>query len=188
VPPGGRYRLPAGQFVVKPAMGAGVHGAATYDQPRTAQARRHITVLHNAGRAVLIQPYCHQVDAGEETGVIFVDGHVSHGVRKGPLLSIGQPAEYGTWLEEDISPRQPAADVLELARTAHAYVASRFATPLYARADVIRDDAGAPRLLELELIEPSLFLQLQPGSAAALATALHARLSPRPGQPITERR
>ena len=178
----------AGQFVVKPAVSAGVNGTATYDQPRIPKARRHISALHAAGRAVLIQPYCHRVDSDAETGVIFIDGQVSHAVRKGPLLRIGQPPESGPWRDEDISPRHPAADVLQLARQAHACAVRRFGTPLYARADVIRDDAGAPQLLELELIEPSLFLQLQPASAAALATALHARLSPRRGQPITERR
>jgi hypothetical protein len=186
-PPGALYRLPAGQFVVKPAVSAGVNGTATYDQPRIPEARRHISALHAAGRAVLIQPYCHRVDSDAETGVIFIDGQVSHAVRKGPLLRIGQPPESGPWRDEDISPRHPAADVLQLARQAHACAVRRFGTPLYARADVIRDDTGAPRLLELELIEPSLFLQLQPGSATALATALHARLRPRRGQPITER-
>ena len=41
--------------------------------------------------------------------------------------------------------------------------------PLYARADLIRDEKGALRLIELELVEPNLFLGLDPGAAETLA-------------------
>ena len=46
----------------------------------------------------------------------------------------------------------------------------------YARVDVLRDADGQPAVLELELIEPSLFLDFAPGSAEALARAILARL------------
>ncbi len=48
--------------------------------------------------------------------------------------------------------------------------------PLYARADLIRDESGALRLIELELVEPNLFLGLDPGAAETLARALLAEL------------
>jgi hypothetical protein len=48
--------------------------------------------------------------------------------------------------------------------------------PLYARVDLIRDDAGEPRVLELEMTEPSLFFRHAPGSATRLADAIVARL------------
>jgi O-ureido-D-serine cyclo-ligase len=47
---------------------------------------------------------------------------------------------------------------------------------LYARVDLVRDSTGQPRLMELELIEPSLFFDQQPGSAARLAQAIARRL------------
>ena len=47
---------------------------------------------------------------------------------------------------------------------------------LYARVDFLRDDAGAMRLGELELVEPSLFFRHEPSSADQLADALLARL------------
>jgi hypothetical protein len=58
----------------------------------------------------------------------------------------------------------------------HAYVEKRFGRPLYARVDVLRDADGAARVLELELIEPSLFLDFEPGSAQLLAAAIARRL------------
>ena len=47
----------------------------------------------------------------------------------------------------------------------------------YARVDLIRDADGAPRLLELELTEPSLFFPFAPGSAARFAEGLLRRLA-----------
>jgi hypothetical protein len=44
--------------------------------------------------------------------------------------------------------------------------------PLYARVDLIRDAGGAPRLLELELAEPSLYFNHSPGSAQRFAEAI----------------
>jgi hypothetical protein len=48
---------------------------------------------------------------------------------------------------------------------------------LYARVDVISSDDGDPLLLELELAEPSLYLQCHPPSAVHLAAAIDARLA-----------
>jgi hypothetical protein len=71
---------------------------------------------------------------------------------------------------------QPASDVVALGRRAHAFVQERYGRPLYARIDVLRDGTGGPALLELELIEPSLFLDHAAGSAQALARAIVTRL------------
>jgi O-ureido-D-serine cyclo-ligase len=47
-----------------------------------------------------------------------------------------------------------------------------FATPLYARIDLIRDSGGAPTLLELELTEPSLFFAHASGAAERFTAAV----------------
>jgi hypothetical protein len=59
-----------------------------------------------------------------------------------------------------------------LARTVLAAVG---ASTLYARVDMLRDDAGTPCLLELELVEPSLFLAQAPQATARLAAAIAER-------------
>jgi hypothetical protein len=77
-----------------------------------------------------------------------------------------------------MSRAEPAPDVVELGRRTLAVVDERFGGPLlYARVDVLRDEAAKPAVLELELIEPSLFLDHAPGSAQALARAIVARLA-----------
>ena len=178
LPPGARFRPPAheGRFVVKPTVSAGARDTAVYDAGRHDAARDHVGTLHAAGRHVLVQPDLASVDTEAETAVVFVDGHLSHCMRKGPLLALDQPQVEGLYRPEDMRPRDADDDVLELARRTLALATSRFGELLYARVDVLRDDAGSPAVLELELIEPSLFLDHAPGSAGALAAALQRRV------------
>ena len=49
---------------------------------------------------------------------------------------------------------------------------TRTGTLAYARVDILRDGDGVFRLMELELIEPSLFLRFAPDEGAAFARAL----------------
>ena len=48
--------------------------------------------------------------------------------------------------------------------------------PLYARVDMVRDDTGSFRLMELEVIEPSLFLQFAEDAGAAFAASVRHAL------------
>ncbi len=47
--------------------------------------------------------------------------------------------------------------------------------PLYARIDLVKDLTGQPALIELELIEPNLYLSEGPGAAELLADAAVTR-------------
>jgi hypothetical protein len=63
-----------------------------------------------------------------------------------------------------------------LAHRAWDSATERFGPLAYGRVDILRSDAGEPAVLELELIEPSLFLEHEPGAADALAAALQRRV------------
>jgi hypothetical protein len=180
VGPAATFTPPAGRFVLKPAVAAGSRGAAVFDDARHAAAREHLAALHAEGHDVLLQPYLDAVDGAEaETALVFLDGTLSHAMRKGPLLALDVPPPDGLFRQEQMSRvARPPADAVALARDVHAYVEERFGRPLYARVDVLRDAGGAPAVLELELIEPSLFLDFAPGSAQALARAIADRLAP----------
>jgi hypothetical protein len=175
--PGAPFAPPPGRFVVKPSVAAGARGAAVYDEARHDAARAHVAALHAEGREVLLQPYLDAVDGAEaETALVFLDGALSHAMRKGPLLTLdGGPVDL-LFQTEQMSRAEAEPDVVALGRRAHELVERRFGRPLYARVDVLRDGAGEPAVLELELIEPSLFLDYAPGSAQALARAIVARL------------
>ena len=61
--PGENVRLPAGEVVVKPAVGAGSVGAQRFTDPDAARA--HAAALHVDGRTVLVQPYDPRIEDGE---------------------------------------------------------------------------------------------------------------------------
>jgi O-ureido-D-serine cyclo-ligase len=161
------------EFVIKPCVGVGSRDAARYRRVETARAVAHLQRLLGAGRSVLLQPYLARVDDTGETALIHVDGRFSHAIRKAALLRLDGNFVAGLFAPEKISAREPGADEIAVAAAACAAIAG--GRPLYARVDLIRDDAGRPLVLELELTEPSLFFAFAPGSAQRMAAAILAR-------------
>jgi hypothetical protein len=149
-----------GEVVVKPAVGAGSAGAQRFTDPDA--AREHAAKLQSDGRTVLVQPYDARIADGE-TALVFVAGRQSHAFIKGPILPPpgGGPAfdASGTYAEESLRPAEPDFDLWDVGHAALAAAANRLGITasefLYARVDVIGDSRD-PRLLELELVEPSL--------------------------------
>jgi len=179
LPPGATFTPPPGRFVIKPAVAGGSRGAQVFDDERHGQAAEHLARLHARGDDVLVQPYLDAVDGDEgEIALVFIEGELAHAMRKGPLLALDVPAVESGFRQEQMNlVPAPAPDIVAFGQRALAFVSERFGGPLlYARVDVLRDAAGAPAVLELELIEPSLFLNFAPGSAQALARAIVGRL------------
>lgn len=171
----------AAEFVVKPAVGAGARDVQRYAREQEFAAANHLGRLLEAERSALLQPYLPAVDRDGETGLVFLAGEFSHAIRKHAQLQRDRPSE-ALFAPERIEPRTPRPDELALAlqALAAAGAALRMRAPLaYARVDLLRGDDGQPRLLELELCEPSLFLAQAPGSAERFARALAQRLGAR---------
>lgn len=169
----------AADFVVKPAIGAGSRDAQRYTRAQEVAPASHIARLLDADRSVLLQPYLPSVDEHGETALIYLDGTFSHAIRKGPLLQANADATRALFAAEHITSREAGDDERALADAVLAAIPclDGVAMPLlYARVDVIRDAAGKPQLLELELAEPSLFLDTHPAAAARLSNALLQRL------------
>ena len=161
---------PCDEFVIKPAIGAGSRDAQRHSRRARAAAIDHAARVLGAKRSILVQPYLARVDVEGEAALIFFGGEYSHSIRKGALLQPGAGSTPNLFAVETITARAAAEDELALARRALAAVPG--GVPPYARVDLIRDDAGVPRLLELELIEPSLFFGHAPGAAARFAAIL----------------
>lgn len=162
------------EWVVKPAVGAGSKDAARYARGDERAASSHVERLLAAGRSVILQPYLDQVDHHGETALIFFGGRFSHAIRKGPLLQRATAPTDGLFAQEQITSRTPASEELQIGD--RVLTALPFATPLYARVDLIRSAGGGPCLLEVELTEPSLFFAHAPGSAGRLVAQLCAQL------------
>ena len=162
------------ELVVKPCVGAGSRDAQRHGREELAAITTHIERLLAARRSVLLQPYLERVDAQGETALIHFDGTFSHAIGKAALLQRGSAPTRALFAPEKIERRVPEAD--ERALATRVLSGLPFAPPLYARVDLIRDAAGAPCVLELELTEPSLFFGYASGAAERFVTALAARL------------
>lgn len=161
------------EFVVKPAVGAGSRDAQRFGRDERDEAARHTLRMLNEKRSVLLQPYLNRVDEHGETALLYFEGEFSHAIRKGPLLKRKEGPTTELFAKEAITARVP--DAAELSVAARALRASPFETPLYARVDLIRDQHGEPVVLELEMIEPSLFFPFAAGSAEKFAAAVVRR-------------
>ncbi len=170
-----RAQYDAAELVVKPTVGAGSRDTQRHEHADQQAMEAHVARLLSAGRSALIQPYLPSVDQHGETAVIFFAGRYSHSIRKGALLQAGGASSQELFAKEQIEPREPAPDEMRVAEQTLAAIP--FETPLYARVDLIRGSSGEPRVLEVELTEPSLFFAHAPGSATRFAGAVLALCS-----------
>jgi glutathione synthase/RimK-type ligase-like ATP-grasp enzyme len=170
--PGTEIRLPSdGEFVVKPAVGAGSRLAGRYAPNEQDQAAAHVARLHDEGLTVMLQPYRHAVDTDGERALVFFGGEFIHAIRKRGVLAAGADLDGPREAHPGLVPWQPSEEELALGRQALAAVP--FDTDLvYGRVDLIVEPDRGPTLMELELIEPNLFLRSNPGSAAVLARVI----------------
>jgi glutathione synthase/RimK-type ligase-like ATP-grasp enzyme len=161
VEPGGRLDPRTDEFVVKPVIGAGSRSVARFRAADAEAAARHVEQIHGRGMAALVQPYQSSVDTAGETALVFLAGRYSHAFRKGPMLTGRRTlAANGAYFTEDLGPADPGPAARALGRRALAAMAADAgvdATDLaYARVDVVAGPGGAPLVLEVELVEPSL--------------------------------
>ncbi len=170
---------PCAEFVIKPTVGAGSRGARRLGRAQLKEASAHADALLAAGRSVLLQPYLEAVDRDGETALLFFGGQFSHAIRKGPLLRPNADPTRALFAPEHITARtaQPAERAVAERVLSALRDAGRTPEPLlYARVDLLRDVAGAPFVLELELAEPSLFLGFAAGAAERFAQQIAAQV------------
>jgi len=154
------------RVVIKPEVGAGSMGTKTFALPReTDAAALHLRELLRSG-AALVQPYLASVDHHGERSLIWIDGDFTHSIRKSPRFAGDSERVDGPFPIDDAERR--------LATVALEPYVDRI---LYGRVDMARDDAGQPMIMELELIEPSLFFPKYPPALDRYIAGLKRRLN-----------
>lgn len=162
--PGDPLDLPDGhEYVVKPTSGAGARYAARYTPHDRDRAVRHLRHLHAEGFTAMVQPYVRGIDSTGERALQFVGGTLLHASRKGAVLAPGTPYDQRKVAHPGLTDWTPTPEEAEVAGRALAAVPSR-PELLYARVDLVDGPDGRPRVMELELVEPNLFLWLHPQS------------------------
>lgn len=151
-------------LVVKPPVSGGADG--------TYKLGPGDSIPHDiAGRRMMIQPYQSSIAAEGEYSLFYFGGVFSHSIIKRPAAGDFRVQDQFGGYEEAISAPHKAKALAEAALVETAQITQ--SDPLaYARVDMLRDDDGQFRLMELELIEPSLFLRFADDGGAAFAAAL----------------
>jgi hypothetical protein len=156
------------RLVIKPEVGAGSLGTRAFTipgPPTDPMPHAHLAALTARG-AALVQPYVRSVEGYGERSLVWIDGELSHEIRKSP--------RFADDTERIDGPFPIADDERAVAEAALAPVADRI---LYGRVDLARDDAGQPMVMELELVEPSLFFGRKPGAVERFVAGLRRKLA-----------
>lgn len=155
--------------VVKPAVSASAH--ETWRSTATSAAADEARFQALAARGMLlVQPYVRAIETEGEWSLLFYAGSYSHAVLKRPA-----PGDFRVQKEHGgtAEPVVPPGQVIDSARRVVREACKKRPDSLYARVDGCVVD-GHFALMELELIEPDLFMRSQPGAPERLASALLA--------------
>ena len=185
VAPGMRTPFLDGDVVVKPNISSAARDTGRFGPATHVLALELISRIQASGRVALVQQYLPSVDERGERSFVFFGGRLSHVLRKAPVLrpnEIAPIAQEGLGRELGVAqamldptlvtPAEADDDEHAVAEEVHREISSRFGTPLLLRLDVVRDTAGSPVVMEIEAIEPLLYLSTQPGAAEAFAAAV----------------
>ncbi|MDP2333591.1 MAG: hypothetical protein Q8M19_23195 [Reyranella sp.] len=153
--------------VVKPASGASGHSV---ELVKRAMLDQQVAGLSDEARAagVVVQEFLPEIAEGE-LSMVYFDGAFSHAIRKRPPPGeFRSNSRYGPTRNAE----KPPSEVTEQGAACLRALPER---PLYARVDgVVRD--GQLIVIEVEVLEPALFMEFDPPSAERFAEATLKRL------------
>jgi glutathione synthase/RimK-type ligase-like ATP-grasp enzyme len=154
-----RRRFGSEWLVIKPPVSASASGTHRLGPDDDLPAER-------GGQAMIVQPLIEEIARTGEYSLMLFDGEYSHAVVKRPKSGDFrvQPHLGGVTLPSEAPP-----GAVELARQA---LAAAPAKSTYARVDIVPDDEGTLRIMELELIEPALFLDYATDGGAAFTRSV----------------
>lgn len=157
------------EIVVKPTVSANAHDTFRLRAP-LAPEQLHLLAETFHERDWLAQPFVRSIVSEGEYSAFYFNGQLSHAIQKIPKAGdFRVQEEHGG----DIQPIAIPEDV----RSAGARVMAAIApAPLQARVDLVRLADGSLALMELEMIEPSLYFRTDPKAPANFADAIGALL------------
>ena len=172
VPPG----PPDGEIVVKPSVSGGGYRTARYQAHEHHAAWAHVAELTAAGRTAMVQPYEPRVDTEGETALVYVGGAFSHALHKDPMIRRGAGPRDSLIDNQVVTPATATPAQRAVAEQALTAAEHLLGPTTYACVDLVGTVDRGPAVLELELLDPVLFLMHHPEGAAQLADALVAAL------------
>jgi hypothetical protein len=158
-------QLESDEIVIKPTVGANAQDAL-----RLKRGEADAAPLRKlfAGRSCMVQPFMRGITAEGEFSLFYMDGEYSHAILKTPKTGDFRVQEEHGGI---IQAMEPPGSLLAAGKKILQYIS----TPLlYARVDFVRTAADEFALMELELIEPSLYLREAEHAPRMFAEAIHS--------------
>src|SRR6185503_7806088 len=158
-------------LVIKPAVSASAHETVRFRSSEHDAAQAHLDRLLARGDAML-QPHLDVLGQRGELALMFIAGRFTHAVRRRSALA-------ATTSMPRSAPAEAPASAIAFAERAleeSAVLTGASEAALYARVDLAETPAHGHRLLELELIEPSLFFLHAAEAAESMAEAITSRI------------
>lgn len=157
------------QLILKPVVGANADDTfrLTPDIPHD-----ELTVIQQrfTGRSAMLQPFVTAVLHPGEYSLFYLGGEFSHAILKTPALGdFRVQEEHGA----QIQAIRPPAHLRQFADQVAKHLPFQL---LYARIDLVELSPGQPAIMEVELIEPSLYLGFDPNAPRRFAHAIAANL------------
>ncbi|MEL7834956.1 hypothetical protein [Fodinibius sp. Rm-B-1B1-1] len=154
--------LKSKEIVIKPTISAGAENTFRIHQESYPAFIKDLETVFD-DRPFLVQPFMDNITAEGEFSVFFFGNTYSHTILKTPKTNdFRVQEEHGGRL----TLVEPENDLLETAREMRNMIQPE---PLYTRADYVRTADNSFALMELELIEPSLYFNMDPESPERFA-------------------
>lgn len=156
------------RVVVKPTIGANALDTFVLSDPVDSELLDELRRTFS-GRRFFVQPFIENIQTEGEYSLFFFNGNYSHAILKTPKSGdFRVQEEHGA----DIASTTPPNALFATARSVFSQIKP---SPVYGRGDWVRGSDGRFLLMELELIEPSLYLRTDRAAAARFARAFDER-------------
>lgn len=154
--------LSAGEVVIKPTVSANADDTFRVMQTLGSDTEKDLLcTFHN--RAYMIQPFMQSIVTEGEFSLFYFGGQYSHAILKTPGKGDFRVQEEHGGILKAVEPET------QLLKRAQQTMRRIHPQPLYARADYVRTGSDDFALMELELIEPSLYFNMDPESPERFA-------------------
>ena len=164
------------EAIVKPAYGASADGilhiASGREEVNLAEYYINELLLH---QDALLQPFLSTISDRHERALVFIDGKYSHAVTKTPFMHARLDLSKRACLPPGASGELPVRATEEEVALATRALDVVPRGHVFARVDIVRN-GSVPCVLEVELIEPTLYLYAKPTAAFILAHAIKDRI------------
>jgi len=152
-------------IVLKPVVSTNAANTFVLDGPVDTDAAAELDRAFRR-RAYVVQRFMGSILTDGEYSLFYIGGVCSHAIRKVP-----KPGDFRVQEEHGstITAVRPGLRLLEAADRVMSLIEP---SPVYGRVDLVCDEHGVFRVMELELIEPSLYLRMEPAAPERFARAL----------------